>query len=74
MNQQKLRILCFHGWHGSAEILRSQMYSFAKPLESLADFVCVDAPSLSRGDIGWWNAKRGRVGSDSEEMKYVGWE
>jgi len=39
------------------------MSSLAMGLESLAEFVYVDAPSLARGDFGWWHAK----------ARYEGW-
>ena len=51
----RLRVLCLHGYHGSAAILRNQMGSLAEGLESTVDFVYVDAPSLSTGDFGWWH-------------------
>lgn len=53
---RKLRLLCLHGYHGSASVLRSQMQPLFAPLESLVDLVCVDAPSLAAGDFGWWHA------------------
>jgi pimeloyl-ACP methyl ester carboxylesterase len=49
-----LRVLCLHGYHGSARILRAQM----APLVSCfgdAEFVVLDAPSLAVGDFGWWH-------------------
>ncbi|HEV2378025.1 MAG TPA: hypothetical protein VGS19_38415 [Streptosporangiaceae bacterium] len=57
INSVKLRVLCLHGYHGSTEVLRAQM----KPLldgtksSSAAEFVYVDAPSLTQGDYGWWH-------------------
>jgi pimeloyl-ACP methyl ester carboxylesterase len=54
----ELRILCLHGYQGSASILREQTRGFAQGLERLADFVYVDAPTLALGDFGWWHAKR----------------
>jgi predicted esterase len=59
-----LRILALHGYHGSAALLSRQMRAWAEDLESRADFVCVDAPSLAAGDFGWWHAVGGR---------YQGW-
>jgi hypothetical protein len=50
-----LRILCLHGYHGSAQILRRQMAGFASSLSGV-EFVYVDAPSLARGDFGWWHS------------------
>jgi pimeloyl-ACP methyl ester carboxylesterase len=51
-----LRILCLHGYHGSAEILRAQLRPLTSALDAPAEFVCVDAPSLTAGDFGWWHA------------------
>src|SRR5689334_19339744 len=53
---RKLRILCLHGYHGSAQILRSQLGPLASSLEPLVELVYVDAPSLAAGDFGWWHA------------------
>ncbi|HEY3904843.1 MAG TPA: hypothetical protein VGM14_13115 [Streptosporangiaceae bacterium] len=50
-----LRVLCLHGYHGSGAILRRQMASLAAVVSSNVEFVYVDAPSLSRGDFGWWH-------------------
>jgi hypothetical protein len=50
-----LRILCLHGYHGSAQILRRQMAGFASAMSNV-EFVYVDAPSLARGDFGWWHS------------------
>ena len=50
-----MRILCLHGYHGTAEVLRDQMRSLVHGLEPVADFVYVDAPSLATGDFGWWH-------------------
>jgi pimeloyl-ACP methyl ester carboxylesterase len=51
-----LRILCLHGYHGNAEILRRQMAPLASSIAGV-DFVYVDAPSLgSGGDFGWWHS------------------
>jgi acetyl esterase/lipase len=62
---RKRRILCLHGYHGSAAVLRRQAAPLFSELESIAEFVFVDAPSLARGDFGWWHAVDGR---------YRGWE
>lgn len=71
---RKLRILCLHGYHGSATTLRSQMRPLAQGLERLADFVCVDAPSLAIGDFGWWHAREMRPADVSPaRMRYDGW-
>ncbi|HWU91022.1 MAG TPA: alpha/beta hydrolase fold domain-containing protein [Kofleriaceae bacterium] len=53
---RKLRILCLHGYHGNARVLRSQMGSLAAELEPLAELVFIDAPSLAAADYGWWHA------------------
>jgi pimeloyl-ACP methyl ester carboxylesterase len=53
---KRLRILCLHGYHGSATTLRSQMAALVSELDALTEFVCVDAPSLAAGDFGWWHA------------------
>ena len=76
---RKLRILCLHGYHGSADILRVQMSPLVGRLPPLAEFVCVDAPSLARGDFGWWHAvddrshDRGDPGVRSRATHYKGW-
>ncbi|HWL87339.1 MAG TPA: alpha/beta hydrolase fold domain-containing protein [Polyangiaceae bacterium] len=76
----KLKILCLHGYHGSARILRTQMAPLAAGLESLADFVFVDAPSIAAGDFGWWHAvnderdpPRDDPGVDGPRRHYKGW-
>jgi fermentation-respiration switch protein FrsA (DUF1100 family) len=48
-------MLCLHGYHGSAAILRSQIGPLAATLPADIELVYVDAPSLSRGDFGWWH-------------------
>jgi pimeloyl-ACP methyl ester carboxylesterase len=53
---KKLRILCLHGYHGNARILKGQMSALTGELDHLAEFIYVDAPSLSQGDFGWWHA------------------
>src|SRR5260221_14735025 len=50
-----LRILCLHGCHGSAMILRRQMEPLAAALPASVEFVYVNAPSLATGDFGWWH-------------------
>jgi predicted esterase len=77
--QRKLRILCLHGYHGSAEILRDQMAPLLDGLDSVAEFVFIDAPSLAVGDYGWWHAinmpghpKRGDPGVGGNKT-YSGW-
>ena len=54
-SQRDLRMLCLHGYHGSAAILRRQMAPLAAGLPSNVELVYVDAPSLSTGDFGWWH-------------------
>jgi hypothetical protein len=49
------RILCLHGCHGSAAILRRQIAPLAAGLPADIELVFVDAPSLSSGDFGWWH-------------------
>jgi pimeloyl-ACP methyl ester carboxylesterase len=51
---RELRVLCLHGLHGSAAILRSQMAELASEMPANVEFVYLDAPSLSSGDFGWW--------------------
>jgi len=48
-------MLCLHGYHGSGAILRRQMAPLAAVIGSTVELVCVDAPSLSEGDFGWWH-------------------
>jgi dienelactone hydrolase len=50
-----MRILCLHGYHGSAAILRRQIAPVAAALPSDVELVFVDAPSLAVGDFGWWH-------------------
>lgn len=49
------RILCLHGYHGSAAILRRQIAPVAAGLPSDVQLVFVDAPALASGDFGWWH-------------------
>jgi hypothetical protein len=55
MTDTNLRVLCFHGYHGSAAILRSQMAGLVSAMPSNIDFLYIDAPSLAQGDFGWWH-------------------
>ncbi|SOE99813.1 Serine hydrolase (FSH1) [Burkholderia sp. OK233] len=78
---RKLRILCLHGYHGSADVLRKQMKTLTDGLNDLAEFECVDAPSLARGDFGWWHAvehhgvaNTRESGSNRVAMTYEGWD
>jgi hypothetical protein len=50
-----LRMLCLHGYHGSAGILRRQMAPLAAAIPADVELVYVDAPALSAGDFGWWH-------------------
>ena len=75
-----LRVLCLHGYHGSANTLRSQMAPLTAGLEDLAQFICVDAPSIALGDFGWWHAKaahdapdKNNPGLDRRLRHYDGW-
>jgi len=54
-----LRILCLHGYHGSAAVLRRQMATLTAAMPADVEFVFVDAPSLAEGDFGWWHAGGG---------------
>jgi hypothetical protein len=54
-----LRILCLHGYHGSAAVLRRQMAALTAAMPADVEFVYVDAPSLAEGDFGWWHAGTG---------------
>jgi len=78
---RKLKILCLHGYHGSARILRGQMGPLMAGLEPIADFVFVDAPSLAAGDFGWWHAVKDERDPASDDpgvhgprRHYKGWE
>src|SRR6266516_2647200 len=50
-----MRILCLHGYRGTAAVLRSQMEPLIEGLAPAVDFVYVDAPALAEGDYGWWH-------------------
>jgi predicted esterase len=75
----KLRILCLHGYRGNAKTLQTQMRPLTQGLEPLAEFVCVDAPSLTMGDFGWWHAVSNDVDRpkhadvDHPTIRYEGW-
>jgi acetyl esterase/lipase len=77
---KRLRILCLHGYHGNADVMRDQMRALVTGTETLAEYVCVDAPSLAAGDFGWWHAvddpnatNRGDPGVDGKVKYYKGW-
>jgi acetyl esterase/lipase len=77
---RKLRILCLHGYQGSAGALRGQARALTTGLESLAEFVYVDAPLPSGGGFRWWRAvdldegkERGDQDIRSRPKHYEGW-
>lgn len=49
------RVLCLHGYHGSATILRRQMAPITAAIPVDVELVFVDAPTLATGDFGWWH-------------------
>ena len=55
MSMDGISILALHGYHGSAQTLRRQIAPLAEALPSSVDLTFVDAPSLARGDFGWWH-------------------
>src|SRR5882757_2029883 len=57
-----IRLLCLHGYHGSADIMRRQLGPLVDGLDVPVEFVYVDAPSLAVGDFGWWH------------LNFQGWE
>lgn len=67
----RLRILCLHGYHGSARVMHAQLGSLKGMLEPYADLIAVDAPSLDQGDFGWWHATSSPF---THETTYQGWE
>jgi hypothetical protein len=54
------------------------MENLAEGLEEFAEFVCLDAPSLSKGDFGWWHAvgdnNRANFPTSRVAARYIGWE
>jgi serine hydrolase FSH1 len=52
---RQLRLLCLHGYHGTAAILHGQMAPLAAALPPNVELVYADAPSLATGDYGWWH-------------------
>jgi len=77
---KKLRILCLHGYRGNARVMHDQMIGLTQGFNNLAEFVCVDAPSLAQGDFGWWHAIRdgvsaqaGDPGVNRAPVRYEGW-
>ena len=75
-----LRILCLHGYHGSARILQSQMAPLASALPGNVELAYVDAPSLAMNEFGWWHSpSRGwdrtlgcAIGSPTYKGTYTG--
>jgi predicted esterase len=77
---KRLKILCLHGYNGTADVLRQQMQPLSSGLSELADFTYVTAPSRSVGDFGWWhavgigqNAQQGPGVFASGAIQYKGW-
>jgi len=74
---RSLRILCLHGYRGNADRLRNQLRAIYSVKESPARFECVNAPSLSQGDFGWWHAMPEAPTPGAEltarPMSYKGW-
>jgi fermentation-respiration switch protein FrsA (DUF1100 family) len=57
---KKLRVLSLHGYRGNSGILAQQLTSVASGLEVPVEWDFVDAPSLAKGDFGWWHARSHR--------------
>jgi pimeloyl-ACP methyl ester carboxylesterase len=55
MSMNSISILALHGYHGSAQVLRRQIAPLADALPDSIDLTFVDAPSITRGDFGWWH-------------------
>jgi pimeloyl-ACP methyl ester carboxylesterase len=74
---EKLRVLCLHGYHGSAQLMRRQLAALADDVDDLAEFAYLDAPSLAAGDFGWWHAKAAEstdAGAVRGAKHYKGWQ
>ena len=65
---RRLRILGFHGYHGSGAVLRRQLAPLAERLSDLAEFETPDAPSIAEGDFGWWHGT-----FPSSRTRFSGW-
>lgn len=65
---RRLRILSFHGYHGSGGVLRRQLAPLAERLSDLAEFETPDAPSIAGGDFGWWHGT-----FPSSRTRFSGW-
>lgn len=63
---KKLRILCLHGYNGSASTLKYQIRGLASAMAPYADLVFIDAPSLFEGDFGWWHAVQDNRSGESD--------
>jgi Serine hydrolase (FSH1) len=53
------------------------MEKLTEGLKEFAEFVCLDAPSLSKGDFGWWHAISDNNCANvpmAGAVRYVGWE
>jgi Serine hydrolase (FSH1) len=50
-----LRLLCLHGYHGTAAILCRQLAPLAAALPPNVELVYAGAPALSEGGFGWWH-------------------
>jgi len=55
MQTDSTSILALHGYHGSGQALRRQIGPLADALPPSVSLTFVDAPSLARGDFGWWH-------------------
>lgn len=68
----KPRILCLHGFRGTAAILQRQLAAVRDTLESEADLVYLDAPTLATGGFGWWRAVTDTDSEDAEDPGVLG--
>ena len=55
LTMDTINVLALHGYHGSAQVLRRQIAPLAAALPPTIRLTYIDAPSLSRGDFGWWH-------------------
>ena len=55
MSMDGISMLALHGYHGSAQALQQQLAPLADALPRSVDLTFIDAPSLARGDFGWWH-------------------
>ncbi|TYZ58113.1 hypothetical protein PybrP1_011667 [[Pythium] brassicae (nom. inval.)] len=49
-SNDKLRVLCLHGYRQNGETLRSRIAAFRRAFKSSVEFVCVDAPIVLQND------------------------